>query len=282
MSRLTVRTRVHRFDADGEITARADRLAGEEPLEIRLNGEQYAVTMRTPGQDVELIHGFLFSEAVITEAAQVRSIDFASGLDPDGRRNYNVAQVRLAPEVTTAPRPRRVYTSSACGICGTSSLDAVRQTPAAAVCRHMAQSTQTGLLSPAAVLALPDRLRAEQRIFDTTGGAHAAALFRVRERGDLELMVAREDIGRHHALDKALGWALLKGLLPLHDVVVQVSARASFELVQKAAMAGAPVLSAVSAPSALAVEVGDDLGVTVIGFNRGRTCNVYTHPERLR
>lgn len=282
MSRLTVRTRVHRFDADGEITARADRLTGEEPLEIRLNGEQYAVTMRTPGQDVELIHGFLFSEAVITEAAQVRSIDFASGLDPDGRRNYNVAQVRLAPEVTTAPRPRRVYTSSACGICGTSSLDAVRQTPAAAVCRHMAQSTQTGLLCPAAVLALPDRLRAEQRIFDTTGGAHAAALFRVRGSDDLELMVAREDIGRHHALDKALGWALLKGLLPLHDVVVQVSARASFELVQKAALAGAPVLSAVSAPSALAVEVGDDLGVTVIGFNRGRTCNVYTHPERLR
>lgn len=275
MRRRSVRTRVHRFDASGGVDARADQVAGEEPLEIRLNGEEFAVAMRTPGHDVELIHGFLLAEGVIRRAEQVRSIDFASGLDPDGTRSYNVAEVRLDPTAARVSPPRRVYTSSACGICGTASLDAVRRHSAFPVPRPRI------LITSAALLQLPDALRDQQRLFGATGGTHAVALFRMRDPDTAEPVVAREDVGRHNAMDKVLGRAMLDDLLPLADTVLQVSARASFELVQKAAMAGAPLLSAVSAPSSLAVQTGREQGVTVVGFNRGTTCNAYAHPERI-
>ena len=301
-ARVTVRTRVHRFDATGEVSARADRLAGEEPLEIRLDGEEFTVAMRTPGHDVELVHGLLLAEAIITRRSDVREIDFASGLGPDGSRNYNVARVRLDPGVheRRSPTRRQVYTSSACGICGTASIEAVEKQSA-----HPVEPPAPGrpLIDPAALLRLPERLRAEQSVFDATGGVHAAALFRVPGDGrpaedpaagrttaagtcpagpaEPELLVVREDVGRHNAVDKVIGWALAADLLPLHRTILQVSGRASFELVQKAAMAGIPVLSAVSAPSALAVDLARDTGLTVAGFNRGRTFNAYSCTERI-
>lgn len=282
MVRLTARTRVHTFGPEGEIRARADKLAGEEPLEVQLDGEQFTVTMRTPGHDVEMVLGFLLAEGVLTSADQVREIDFSSGLDPDGRRNYNVAKVSLRPGTfdPAAYGERKVYTSSACGICGTASIEEVRKTSAFPL---FAPLTGMPFVSPATVLSLPDRLRDAQSLFDSTGGSHAAGLFRVPSDAvaEPELLVVREDVGRHNAVDKVLGWALQQGLLPLSDTVIQVSGRASFELVQKAGMAGIPVLSAVSAPSSLAVELGRDTNVTVIGFNRGKTFNAYSHPERI-
>ena len=281
--RRVVRSRVHRFDASGEVRARADALAGEEPLEVRLDGEQFTVTMRTPGDDVELVAGFLLSEGVITSMADIVEIDFASGLDPDGSRNYNVAAVRLQPGVWDRETygARQVYTSSACGICGTASIEAVRKESA-----YPVTAPEPGFINPSAVLALPELLRSHQSLFDATGGVHAAALFAAPEVGEAdgapELLVLREDVGRHNAVDKVLGWALEQKLLPADRAVLQVSGRASFELVQKAAMAGIPMLSAVSAPSALAVDLGRELGITVIGFNRGTTFNAYSHELRLK
>lgn len=275
--RRVVRSRVHRFDASGEVRARADALAGEEPLEVRLDGEQFTVTMRTPGDDVELVAGFLLSEGVITSMADIVEIDFASGLDPDGSRNYNVAAVRLQPGVWDRQTygARQVYTSSACGICGTASIEAVRKESA-----YPVTAPEPGFISPSAVLALPELLRSHQGLFDATGGVHAAGLFTAGR--EPELLVLREDVGRHNAVDKVLGWALEQQLLPADRAVLQVSGRASFELVQKAAMAGIPMLSAVSAPSALAVDLGRGLGITVIGFNRGTTFNAYSHELRLK
>lgn len=275
--RRTERTRVHRFQADGTVTTASDKVAGEEPLEVRLNGEQFTVTMRTPGEDVELITGFLLAEAVITTAADIVSIDFSTGLDPDGRRNYNVARVQLGDGVWDPQRyrARQVYTSSACGICGTASIEAVtKQT------RHPVPTPEP-LLTVATALRLPDLLRQRQTLFDSTGGVHAAALFQVAG-AEATPLVTREDVGRHNAVDKVLGWALHNRQLPLDRTVLQVSGRASFELVQKAAMAGVPALSAVSAPSALAVELARTEQITLIGFNRGRSLNAYTHPERLQ
>ena len=275
--RRVVRSRVHRFDASGEVCARADALAGEEPLEVRLDGEQFTVTMRTPGDDVELVAGFLLSEGVITSMADIVEIDFASGLDPDGSRNYNVAAVRLQSGVWNRENygARQVYTSSACGICGTASIEAVRKESA-----YPVTAPEPGFISPTAVLALPELLRSHQGLFDATGGVHAAGLFTAGR--EPELLVLREDVGRHNAVDKVLGWALEQQLLPADRAVLQVSGRASFELVQKAAMAGIPMLSAVSAPSALAVDLGRELGITVIGFNRGTTFNAYSHELRLK
>ncbi|WP_058955106.1 formate dehydrogenase accessory sulfurtransferase FdhD [Kocuria rhizophila] len=273
-ARRIVPARVRTYDATGQRSVGPDRLAGEEPLEIRLDGEQFTVTMRTPGDDFELVTGLLLSEAVITEVSHVVKMDYRSGVDQDGHRTYNVVDVRLSPQ---APGPdrgarRQVFTSSSCGVCGTPSLDTVEKPSAHPVARPRP------LLSAARLVALPDELRGHQRVFDATGGVHAAALFPV---GRDEPLVVREDVGRHNAVDKVVGWAVQRGLLPLHEVVLQVSARASFELVGKAAMAGIPVLSAVSAPSALAVATGRERGVTVVGFNRRGTCNVYCHPERI-
>ncbi|QDO87550.1 formate dehydrogenase accessory sulfurtransferase FdhD [Ornithinimicrobium ciconiae] len=272
MARVTKSWRVTRLGRDGATRVRADTLAGEEPLEIRLDGRSFSVTMRTPGHDFEMAAGFLISEGVVVDREQIRSMDYRAAIAATGERDYNIVDVRLAPGV---PQPdvsleRHVYTSSSCGVCGTASIEAVRKSSPYDVSQDcLALPLET-------LLGLPEQLRTQQAVFDRTGGVHAAGLF-----SDGELVCLREDVGRHNAVDKVVGWALLEDRLPLAGTVLQVSGRASFELVQKAAMAGIPVLSAVSAPSALAVELGADLGVTVIGFNRGETLNVYTRPDRV-
>ena len=289
--RKAVRARVYKFDATGEISAGPDSLAGEEPLEIQLDGEQYTVTMRTAGHDVELIAGYLLSEAVVTAMDDIEEVNFSAGIAPDGSRNFNVARVRLRPGVWNpeAAPARNVYTSSSCGICGTAAADAVTKTsafpliPAACHLEDDEEYEFPKLLSAARIGELPDRLRQTQEIFDKTGGVHAAALFAVGDdpNAEPELLVGREDVGRHNAVDKVIGWAMANRGLPLRSTVLQVSARASFELVQKCAMAGIPMMSAVSAPSAMAVEHGKDVGVSVIGFNRKGRFNAYSYPERV-
>lgn len=272
MVRATKPWRVTRLGREVPARVRADVLAGEEPLEIRIAGEPFTVTMRTPGHDFELVAGFLVSEGIVTQAEQIRVMDYRSGIGSDGYRDYNVIDLRLADGVAPpdSSHERHVYTSSSCGVCGTASIEAVLQEP-----------TYPVAVDPLAVelevlLELPKQLRRRQKIFGKTGGVHAAGLL-----VGGELVCVREDVGRHNAVDKIVGWALLQGRLPLSGAILQVSSRASFELVQKSAMAGIPVLSAVSAPSALAVERADELGLTVIGFNRGDSLNVYTRPDRV-
>ena len=282
--RLTKRWRVQRMTASGVVRERADVLAGEEPLEIRLHGTPFTITMRTPGNDVDLVAGFLVSEGVVRAEDDIAWIDHRAGIGATGERDYNVVDVRLAPGVSLPDisLQRHVYTSSSCGVCGTASIEAVRKVSAYDVTADDVEVRLDHLL------ALPDRLRERQEVFGRTGGVHAAALFLPAATGDEQgtgeprLACVREDVGRHNAVDKVVGWALREGLLPLRGAVLQVSGRASFELVQKAAMAGVPVLSAVSAPSALAVELAQELGLTVVAFNRGETLNAYTHVHRLR
>ncbi|GCD41594.1 formate dehydrogenase accessory sulfurtransferase FdhD [Streptomyces paromomycinus] len=275
MGRVTERRRVIRI-RDGAVSARPDTLVGEEPLEIRLGGRPLAVTMRTPGDDFALAAGFLVSEGVLGSDGELANIVYCAGATEDGSNTYNVVDVQLAPGV---PVPdisleRNVYTSSSCGLCGKASLDAVRTSarwhldpPADAAAR----------ITPATLTALPGRLRAAQRVFDRTGGLHAAALF----DSDGELLDVREDVGRHNAVDKVVGRALQEGRLPLRDTVLMVSGRASFELVQKAVMAGIPALAAVSAPSSLAVDLAVESGLTLVGFLRGTSMNVYAGEERI-
>ncbi|MDK7750285.1 formate dehydrogenase accessory sulfurtransferase FdhD [Brevibacterium sp. UMB10442] len=294
--RRSVRTRVHVFGPNGRIRTKTDKVAGEEPLEIRLGDHEFTVMMRTPGMDTELVLGLLLGEGIIRTASDVVEIDFSTGLDPDGTRNYNVARVRLSPEVSAAlaqngglpaGQERNVYTSSACGICGTAALEAVTKVSSYPL------PPPEPFFDPATLCELPNIMRDQQPLFATTGGIHAAGLFRFGAGSGAwagsgspatspTLLTVSEDVGRHNAVDKVLGWAMREDLLPLSSCVLQVSSRASFELVQKAAMAGVPVLSAVSAPSSAAVELGNSLGVTVIGFNRKGTFNVYSAPERLR
>ncbi len=301
--RRSVRTRVHVFGPNGRIRTKTDKVAGEEPLEIRLGDQEFTVMMRTPGMDTELVLGLLLGEGIIRTASDVVEIDFSTGLDPDGTRNYNVARVRLSPEVSSAladngglpaGQERNVYTSSACGICGTAALEAVTK-----VSSYPLPAPEP-FFDPATVCELPNIMRDQQPLFATTGGIHAAGLFDFGAGSGTgatsgtsasasatspatkpTLLTVAEDVGRHNAVDKVLGWAMREDRLPLSSCVLQVSSRASFELVQKAAMAGVPVLSAVSAPSSAAVELGNSLGVTVIGFNRKGTFNVYSAPERL-
>ncbi|MFV0126858.1 formate dehydrogenase accessory sulfurtransferase FdhD [Streptomyces sp. HMX112] len=273
MGRVTERRRVIRI-RDGAVTARPDTLVAEEPLEIRLNGKPLAITMRTPGDDFALAAGFLVSEGVLASAADVRNVVYCAGAQDDGTNTYNVVDVRLAPGV---PVPditleRNVYTTSSCGLCGKASLDAVRTTA-----RFPIADTPPLALSPGLLADLPGRLRAAQRVFDRTGGLHAAALF--SEHG--ELLDVREDVGRHNAVDKLIGRALREDLLPLDRAVLLVSGRASFELAQKAVMAGIPVLAAVSAPSSLAVDLAAEAGLTLVGFLRGPDMNVYTGEHRI-
>jgi FdhD protein len=272
MGRVTVRRPVLRLTEDGTRRGQ-DALAAEEPLELRVGGKALAVTMRTPGHDVELAHGFLLTEGVIGAAADVSTARYCDGVDEQGRNTYNVLDLALAPGVEPPETgvERNFYTTSSCGVCGKAALDAVklktRFPPAADGCR----------VSPETLVTFPDKLRDQQRVFASTGGLHAAGLF----TADGEPLVVREDVGRHNAVDKATGWALLNGRVPLAGSVLMVSGRASFELVQKAAMAGVPVLAAVSAPSSLAVELADEQGITLIGFLRGTSMNVYTHAERI-
>lgn len=279
MKRAVVRCRVQTFSASGETSHKPDQLAGEEPLEIRMGGKPFSITMRTPGQDFDLVAGFLLSEGVIWDAGQVRRMDYARGISPEGLRDFNTVEVTLAPGVALpdASLERHVYTSSSCGICGTASIDAVRKAT------HHEVKFDSATVPVDQLLELPTRLRETQAIFDRTGGTHAAALFMGGEGSDLlRLVSSAEDVGRHNAVDKVLGAAALNGLLPLRGAVLQVSGRASFELVQKAVMAGVPMLSAVSAPSSLAVELATEQELTLVAFNNGRTMNVYSHPDRIR
>ncbi|MEV7084903.1 formate dehydrogenase accessory sulfurtransferase FdhD [Streptomyces sp. NPDC093085] len=273
MGRVTERRRTIRI-RDGAVTTRPDTLVAEEPLEIRLNGKPLAITMRTPGDDFALAAGFLVSEGVLAAAEDVRSIVYCAGAQADGTNTYNVVDVQLAPGV---PVPditleRNVYTTSSCGLCGKASLDAVRTTA-----RFPIHDTPPVRVEPTLLAGLPDRLRAAQAVFDRTGGLHAAALF----SEDGELLDIREDVGRHNAVDKLVGRALRQDLLPLSRAILLVSGRASFELAQKAVMAGIPVLAAVSAPSSLAVDLAAESGLTLVGFLRGASMNVYAGDHRI-
>ena len=278
MARMTQRRKIHRFrldaaDTENSVRFKEDVLAAEEPLEIRIGGTSFAVTMRTPGDDFDLVAGFLVSEGIIRSPSELISLRFCAG-EKDGVQTFNVVEAQLRPDVPLPDTMRHVYTSSSCGICGTDSIEAVRKTI------HFDPSLDR-LQVPVDVLAeLPDRLREAQAVFDRTGGVHAAGLFKV-DGTSPELLCLREDVGRHNAVDKVVGWALRQDLLPLTGLVLQVSGRASFELVQKAALAGIPVLAAVSAPSSLAVDLATETGVTLVGFSRGHSLNVYAGRERL-
>ncbi|MFI1721514.1 formate dehydrogenase accessory sulfurtransferase FdhD [Streptomyces sp. NPDC020489] len=273
MGRVTERRKVIRV-RDGAVSSRPDTLVAEEPLEIRLNGKPLAITMRTPGDDFALAAGFLVSEGVLASASDLRNIVYCAGATVDGSNTYNVVDVQTAPGVVIPDitLERNVYTTSSCGLCGKASLDAVRTTT-----RWPISDTPPVRLEPELLAGLPDRLRAAQRVFDRTGGLHAAALF--TETG--ELLDVREDVGRHNAVDKLVGRALQNGDLPLSRAVLLVSGRASFELAQKAVMAGIPVLAAVSAPSSLAVDLAVETGLTLVGFLRGSSMNVYAGPDRI-
>lgn len=273
MGRVTERRRVLRI-RDGAAGHRADTLVAEEPLEIRLNGKALAITMRTPGDDFALAVGFLASEGVIGRADEIANIVYCAGATVDGANTYNIVDVRLAEGVTVPDitLERNVYTTSSCGLCGKASLDAVRTNALWKIDDTPPVRIGTDLLA-----LLPDRLRASQQVFERTGGLHAAALF----TADGEMVDVREDVGRHNAVDKLVGRALQQGLLPLSDSILLVSGRASFELAQKAVMAGIPVLAAVSAPSSLAVDLAAESGLTLVGFLRGSSMNVYAGEHRI-
>jgi FdhD protein len=270
MGRITQRHGVLRV-APGESIRRSDTLAVEEPLEIRLNGESFLVTMRTPGNDIDLARGLLYSERIITDRSDIVLARYCAGSGPEGVNTYNVLDVTLAPQISTSAAARRnVMTTSACGICGTTSIDQVlRESP-----YSRDSELQVGA---ELVLSAPIRLRQHQRAFDQTGGLHAAGLLGLNS----EMVCVREDVGRHNAVDKVIGWAIEQQLLPLRKMILAVSGRASFELTQKAVLAGIPVLAAVSAPSSLAVELAEEAGLTLVGFVRGKTMNVYTHSDRV-
>ena len=272
MGRVTTRRRVFRV-LDGKVTARPDTLTVEEPLEIRVGGKPLSVTMRTPGDDFDLAAGFLVGEGVTRGVSDVAAIRYCAGATADGVNTYNVLDVSLADGVAP-PDPsieRNFYTTSSCGLCGKASLDAVRMASTWSVRDDPLR------VDLATLCTLPDKLRAAQRVFDRTGGLHAAGLF----SAEGELLCLREDVGRHNAVDKVIGWAARSNWLPVSGTVLMVSGRASFELVQKAVMAGIPMLAAVSAPSSLAAELAAEMGLTLVGFLRGTSMNVYTGPHRL-
>lgn len=260
--------RVVRWPEGGPAEEREDQLAVEEPLEIRLGGRPTTVIMRTPGADQELARGFLFTEGLIGRAEDLRSIARPEGLKPE--EVGNVLDVTVAPPLVRArPFQRNFYASSSCGVCGKASLQAVEV--------HARPVTSTVRVSRAVIAGLPERLRAAQAVFARTGGLHAAGLF--DEHG--ALLCVREDVGRHNAVDKVVGWALEAGRLPASGAVLQVSGRTSFEILQKAIVAGVPIVSAVSAPSSLAVKLAERFGVTLVGFVRAGAMNVYAHGARI-
>ena len=249
--------------------AEDDELAAEEPLEIRLNGRSVVVTMRTPGDDEELALGFLLNEGIL--GGDMRIARFATIRNPLDPAMGNIVNVSVPPEAIVAlPRERSFHATSACGVCGQASLETVaRAFP----------PVESGVrVSTATLLALPARMREAQRVFDRTGGLHAAALFTPDGGAPLAL---REDIGRHNAVDKVVGWAARNARLPLADTVLLVSGRAGFEVVQKAAAAGIPLVAAVGAPSSLAARLAEQSGVSLVGFLRDQSFNLYTHPERV-
>jgi FdhD protein len=261
-------TRVEEW-RDGEVRAIQDYLVGEEPLEIRVGDAALSVTMRTPGHDLELATGFLFTEGLIRSRDQIASVRHEAYEKQNGA---NRVRVDLAVGVTLDAEAtrRNFYTASSCGVCGKASIGAVRV-------RQIAPPNPECRVDPEVLCSLPERLRASQAVFGRTGGLHAAGLFSLG--GDL--LVLREDVGRHNAVDKIIGWALEENRLPLGDSILMVSGRGGFEIVQKALMAGIPVLASVSAPSDLAVNLAREFGMTLIGFLRGRRFVMYSGAQRV-
>jgi FdhD protein len=260
-------------------SGRTDALAVEEPLEIRLAWEAprrvektLSITMRTPGQDVELALGFLLGEGIVRSRDEIASYAHCGpAVRADGTSNIVRVAIAAGRAIDLGRLERHFYTSSSCGVCGKTSLEAVRSAP------HAPLPRETPILRAPTVHALPDALRRRQQVFDRTGGLHAAGLF---DAGG-SLLLAREDVGRHNALDKLVGACLIAGALPASSHVLMVSGRASFELVQKAVMAGIPILAAVGAPSSLAVELAREEGMTVLGFVRDGRFNIYTGAHRI-
>ena len=263
----TAATSVLKLSA-GNTTEQTDLLAIEEPLEIRVRGRSIAVTMRTPGHDRELVAGFLFTEGVIRERRHLADIAPCRA-SPQPENSLNVF-LRSGVEVDFAQLTRHVFATSSCGLCGKASIDAVKQRfpPVASSLKVSARTLSQ----------LPDRMRRAQQTFAQTGGLHAAAIFDAKGK----LLVLREDIGRHNAVDKVIGWGFLENKLPLDSHIVLVSGRASFEILQKSLAARIPVVCAVSAPSSLAVRFASESGQTLVGFLRGESMNVYTDRERIR
>jgi FdhD protein len=269
------KARITTFD-DGRSTDRSDVLATEEPLEIRVvlagASRTVAITMRTPGSDFELAVGFLYGEGVITRSDQVVTISYCKDSDLPPEQLYNIVIVELDPTSSPDLRPldRHFYTSSACGVCGKASLEAI-------ALRGVEPMPTGATVSAAVISGLADEMRAAQGLFEATGGLHAAGLF---DR-DGNLVAVREDVGRHNAVDKLVGWALLERRLPLDDHIVMVSGRSSFEILQKCLAARVPIVCSVSAPSSLAVDVAREFGMTLIGFLRGPRFNVYAGADRV-
>jgi len=265
---------------DGVPQRRPDELAVEEPLEIRasvaLPGsagthlETLSVTMRTPGNDFELVAGWLNAEGVLASPSELRGIRYCTDAELDDEQRFNVVTADLAASVLDRLRPRRTTSTSSCGVCGSASIDAL--------CGAGHPPLQDGpTVAWHHVAELPDQLRAAQRQFSSTGGIHGAALV----SADGEVLVVREDIGRHNAVDKVIGWALLAGRLPLSTALLVVSGRSSFEIVQKALRAGIPIVAGVSAASSLAVRLAEQAGLTLVGWVRDGRGTIYTRPDRV-
>ena len=254
---------------EGELRSQIDYLVGEEPLEIRIGEDAFSVTMRTPGHELELAAGFLFTEGLISRRSQIASLRFEATAKQNGA---NRVRVDLAPGVTfnSEDARRNSYTTSSCGVCGKASIDAVRV-------RGIEAPNAACAVDPEVLCRLPHKLYESQAAFIRTGAIHAAGLFSTAG----ELLVLREDVGRHNAVDKAIGWALANDLIPLRDAVLLVSGRGGFEIVQKALVAGLPILASVSAPSDLAVSLAREFGMTLVGFLRGRRFVIYSGAERL-
>lgn len=265
-------TQVSEWD-EGNLRRKEDFLAAEEPLEIRIGEHPLSVTMRTPGDDLELAAGFLLTEGLIQRREQILSLEHDPGdaANPGAQRG-NVVRVALDAESTPdfEKMRRHFFAASSCGICGKASIDSVRA-------RSMQTPNPDFRLDPEILVQLPDALRASQAVFGRTGGLHAAALFDPEGK----LLVLREDIGRHNAVDKVIGWALLENRIPLSHSILLVSGRGGFEIIQKAIVAGLPVVASVSAPSSLAVQLARELRLTLIGFLRGRRFVVYAGEDRL-
>jgi FdhD protein len=261
--------RIVRWKRGEKIEEKADQLAVEEPLEIRVRGKSVAITMRTPGHDEELAFGFLLSEGIIQKRSDVVEVAYCQ--QGEAANYQNTLNVFLAPdvEVNFEELTRHVFASSSCGLCGKASIETVHQ--------HFAPVESNVTIAPEVVLQLPNRLRSAQETFSKTGGLHAAGIFDVEGN----LLVLREDVGRHNAVDKVLGHCFLKQI-PLHNHVLLVSGRASFEIMQKALAAGIPIVCAVSAPSSLAVEFASESGQTLVGFLRGESMNIYSHSQRIK
>jgi FdhD protein len=254
---------------EGATSERDEKLAVEEPLEIRLAGRRFTLTMRTPGHDEELAAGFLFAEGFIDDATELGEIRRVRGRKGAPDPNAIDVILNVPADGLRARLKRNFVMSSSCGVCGKTSIDSIR--------RRVAPASDSARVAPATLLSLPEKLRAGQRVFAATGGLHGAAIFSL----DGTMLAIREDVGRHNAVDKVVGYALTNTMVPLSRHIMMVSGRLSFEIVQKAAAAGVPILAAVSAPSSLAVDLAEEIGTTMVGFLRDGSFNIYTRPDRI-